>query len=67
MNLKTREELSNEYWMRFLRSGKIEDYLTFKRINNTKIDEVEFVIIGEPYDNSKKTEIERDSNQTRDL
>ena len=67
MNLKTREELSNEYWMRFLRSGKIEDYLTFKRINNTKIDEVEFGIIGEPYDNSKKTEIERVSNQTRDL
>ena len=67
MKLKTREELSNEFWMRFLRSGKIEDYLAFKRINNTKIDDVEFGIIGEPYDNSKKTEIERNNYKTRDL
>ena len=67
MKLKTREELSNEFWMRFLRSGKIEDYLAFKRINNTRIDDVEFGIIGEPYDNSKKTEIEGNNYKTRDL
>ncbi len=56
MDLKTREELSNEYWMRFLKSGKIEDYIQFKRINKTKIDEVEFAIIGEDNDHSKEKE-----------
>ncbi|MBR2891530.1 MAG: hypothetical protein IKC22_04020 [Bacilli bacterium] len=55
MNLKTREELSNEYWMKFLKSGRIEDYLAFKRINHTKIDQVEFASFGENNDNNTKT------------
>ena len=67
MKLKTREELSNSYWSKFLKTGKIEDYLAFKRINNTQIDEVEFGLLGEDYDYSKKTSYSRDSNQKRNI
>lgn len=59
MDLKTREELSNEYWMKFLKSGRIEDYLAFKRINKTRIDEVEFASFGDNDDNRTKTKDKR--------
>ena len=63
MNLKTREEIKNEYWMKFLKSGKIEDYIMYNRYNND--NSVEFAEIGVNDDNSKQEEDRRCSTQNK--
>lgn len=61
MNLKTREEIKNEYWMKFLKSGRIEDYIMYNKYN--KDSSVEFAEIGVTDDNSKQEESRRDCSQ----
>lgn len=53
MKLKTKEEIKNDYWMRFLRTGKIEDYIMFKKYNENNFDE-EYAEFGVTNDNSKQ-------------
>ena len=62
MKLKKREEIKNEYWMKFLKSGRIEDYIMFNKYN--KEDDVEFAEFGVTYDHDKQEENRRDSYQT---
>ena len=61
MNLKTREEIKNEYWMKFLKSGRIEDYIMYNKYN--KDNSVEFAEIGVTDDNSKQEESRRHCSQ----
>ena len=58
MNFKTKETLKNEYWSKFLRTGKIEDYIMFKRINDA---DTEFSELGVTYDISKQEKNKGDS------
>lgn len=59
MKFKTKEVLKNEYWSKFLRTGKIEDYILFKRINDS---DAEFSEFGVNYDIDKQKENKGDSN-----
>ncbi len=58
MNIKTKEEIKNAYWMKFLKSGRIEDYIMYKKYNND--DNTEFAEFGVVNDNSKQEENRRD-------
>ena len=58
MNIKTKEEIKNAYWMKFLKSGRIEDYIMYKKYNNE--DNTEFAEFGVVNDNSKQEENRRD-------
>lgn len=60
MKLKTKEEIKNDYWMRFLRTGKIEDYIMFKKYNENNFDE-EYAEFGVTNDNSKQETNRRDN------
>ncbi len=53
MKLKTKEEIKNDYWMRFLRTGKIEDYIMFRKYSENNFDE-EYAEFGVTNDNSKQ-------------
>ena len=59
MNLKTKEQIKNEYWMKFLKTGKIEDYIMFNKYNKEDVEIAEFGVIN---DYSKQNENRRDSN-----
>lgn len=58
MNIKTKEQIKNEYWMKFLKSGRIEDYIMYKKYSNE--DSVEIAEFGVTNDNSKQEENRRD-------
>lgn len=64
MNFKTKEQIKNEYWMKFLKSGRIEDYIMYNRYNNAS---EEFGEMGVADDYSKQEEIRRDSNKNNGL
>lgn len=59
MKLKTQTEIKNEYWMRFLKSGKIEDYIMFKKLEDDNYEE-EYAEIGVLNDNSQQEKNRRD-------
>ena len=61
MNLKTRDEIKNEYWMKFLKSGRIEDYIMYNKYN--KDDNIELAELGVLNDNSEQRKNRRDCNQ----
>lgn len=60
MELKTKENLKNDYWSKFLRTGRIEDYILFKKLDEL---DTEFSKLGVNYDISKQKEDERDNNK----
>lgn len=60
MNLKTKEQIRNEYWMKFLKSGRIEDYIMYNRYNNLSEEIAEIGVID---DNNKQEENRRGSNK----
>ena len=60
MKLKTIDEIKNEYWMKFLRSGKVEDYIMYRKIDEGNYDE-EFAEIGVINDYSKQEKNRRDN------
>lgn len=62
MDFKTKEMLKNEYWSKFLRTGKIEDYILFKRINDS---DTEFSELGVNYDINSEEENKGDSNKNK--
>ncbi len=61
MNLKTKEQIRNEYWMKFLKSGRIEDYIMYNRYNNLSEEIAEIGVID---DNNKQEENRRGSNKS---
>ena len=61
MKIKTKEEIKNDYWMRFLKTGKIEDYIMFKKYNEDNFDE-EFAEFGVIDDYSKQKISRRDNS-----
>ena len=61
LNLKTRDEIKNEYWMKFLKSGRIEDYIMYNKYN--KDDNIELAELGVLNDNSEQRKNRRDCNQ----
>ena len=60
LNLKTKEQIRNEYWMKFLKSGRIEDYIMYNRYNNLSEEIAEIGVID---DNNKQEENRRGSNK----
>lgn len=62
MDFKTKEMLKNEYWSKFLRTGKIEDYILFKRINDS---DTEFSELGVNYGINSEEENKGDSNKNK--
>lgn len=62
MEFKTKEALKNECWSKFLRTGKIEDYILYKKLDES---DTEFSELGVDYDISKQKEDKRDSNKDK--
>ena len=61
MNFKTKEEIKNEYWMKFLKTGRIEDYIMYNKFNRNS--DSEFAEIGVIDDYSKQEENRRNTHK----